>query len=74
MGSNVDLRKFQSGKGAMSVEDAFAKVISGGRPGYKTIIEKRKYPPKCEKCSRDIPKERLEVAPEARVCLKCAPK
>ena len=29
---------------------------------------------KCEKCGRDIPKERLEVAPEARFCLKCAPK
>lgn len=36
-------------------------------------IKKGEYG-KCEKCGRDIPKERLEVAPEARVCLKCAPK
>ena len=29
---------------------------------------------KCEKCLKSIPKERLEAAPEARSCLKCAPK
>jgi len=29
---------------------------------------------KCEKCLKSIPKERLEAAPEARFCLKCAPK
>ncbi len=36
-------------------------------------IEKEKYG-KCEKCGKSIPKERLEIAPEARLCLKCAQK
>ena len=26
---------------------------------------------KCEKCGKSIPKERLEVCPEARTCTKC---
>ncbi len=26
---------------------------------------------KCEKCGENIPKERLEVCPEARTCTKC---
>lgn len=29
---------------------------------------------KCEKCQKSISKERLKIAPEARFCLKCAPK
>ena len=33
-------------------------------------IAKGKYG-KCEKCGKSIPKERLEVYPEARLCLKC---
>lgn len=33
-------------------------------------IEKGKYG-KCEKCGKSIPKERLKVYPEARLCLKC---
>jgi len=28
----------------------------------------------CEKCGKSIPKERLEAAPEARLCSKCVPK
>jgi len=52
MGSNLDLRKFQSGKAALLVEDAFSKIVSGGKPGYKTIIERKKLPPKCEKCGK----------------------
>lgn len=33
-------------------------------------IKEGKYG-KCEKCGNRIPKERLEVAPEARTCTKC---
>lgn len=33
-------------------------------------IKKGKYG-LCEKCGKEIPLERLEVAPEARFCLKC---
>lgn len=33
-------------------------------------IKKRKYGI-CEKCGQEIPLERLEACPEARLCLKC---
>ena len=33
-------------------------------------IKKGRYG-KCEKCEKEIPRERLEVCPEARFCLKC---
>ena len=36
-------------------------------------IEKGTYG-KCEKCQKDIPKERLEIYPEARTCNKCKPR
>ena len=52
MGSSIDLRNFQSGKGARAVEDAFARVVSGGKIGYKTVIEKKTISPKCDKCGR----------------------
>lgn len=49
MGSNIDLREYQDSE---SIEDAFSKIVSGGKHGYKTIIERKKIPPKCEKCGR----------------------
>ncbi len=49
MGSNIDLRKYQDPE---AVADAFSKVVSGGKAGYKTIIERRKDIPKCPKCSK----------------------
>ncbi|MDP1729454.1 MAG: zinc ribbon domain-containing protein [archaeon] len=49
MGSCIDLRKFEDGN---VIEDAFSKIVSGGKLGYKTIIERKKIPPKCEKCGR----------------------
>ncbi len=49
MGSNLDLRKFQNSE---SINDAFSKVVSGGKLGYKTIVERKKIPPKCSKCGR----------------------
>lgn len=67
MGSCLDLRKFQGGKDAKSIEDAFAKVVSGGKMGYKTVIEKRKVPPKCEKCGRG-------GDPEQKFCPQCGGK
>jgi DnaK suppressor protein len=36
-------------------------------------IKKGKYG-KCENCGKKIPKERLEIAPEARLCLLCSAK
>lgn len=49
MGSNLDLRKFQNSD---SIQDAFSKIVSGGKSGYKTIVERKKVPPKCNKCGR----------------------
>jgi len=48
MGSNIDLRKYQDSD---AIVDAFSKIVSG-KMGYKTIIEKKKIPPKCIKCGR----------------------
>jgi RNA polymerase subunit RPABC4/transcription elongation factor Spt4 len=38
MGSNRDLRKYQEED---SIQDAFSKLVSGGKAGFKTIIEKK---------------------------------
>lgn len=48
MGSCIDLRKFQND----SIQDAFSKLVSGNKFGYKTILEKKVIPPRCEKCGR----------------------
>ena len=49
MGENRDLRKYQNDA---AVLDAFSALVSGGKSGYKTVIEKKKVPPKCSKCGR----------------------
>ncbi len=49
MTSNRDLRKLQN---MASVEEAFSALVSGKKYGYKTIIEKKKIPPKCSQCGR----------------------
>jgi len=49
MGSNTDLRKYQDSE---AIENAFSALVSGKKTGYKTIIEKKKIPPKCNKCGR----------------------
>lgn len=48
MGSSLDLRKWQD---PASIQDAFSRVVSG-KVGYKAVIERKKIPPKCEKCGR----------------------
>ena len=49
MTTGHDLRKFQN---ETAIQDAFSALVSGNKPGYKTIIEKKKIPPKCSKCGR----------------------
>lgn len=49
MSSGRDLRKYQDGD---SIQDAFSMIVSGGKVGYKTVIEKKKVPPKCSGCGR----------------------
>ncbi len=48
MGSCIDLRKYQKPD---AIQDAFSKIVSG-RAGYKAVIERKKIPPKCDKCGR----------------------
>ena len=64
MGSNIDLRKYSDPE---AIQDAFSKVVSGGKVGYKTIIERKKLPPKCEKCGRG-------GNPEQKFCPQCGGK
>jgi hypothetical protein len=65
-GSCRDLRSFQESD---AVADAFAKLISGGRPGYKTIIEKDKPVPTCQNqlC-------RLKLTGDEKFCPECGTK
>ena len=49
MGSNIDLRKYED---PSTIQDAFSKIVSGGKSNYKSIIERRKIHPKCMKCDR----------------------
>ncbi len=65
MGSNIDLRKYQD---PTSIEDAFSKIVSGGRPGYKAIIERRKPTPKCSKCGK------LATNEDQKFCAECGGK
>ena len=67
MGSCLDLRNLQSGKGAKAIEEAFGKVVSGGKMGYRTVIEKKKVPPKCTQCGRG-------GDPEQKFCPQCGGK
>ncbi len=48
MGSNIDLRKYED---TTAIEDAFSALVSG-KKGYKTVIERKKPIPKCNKCGR----------------------
>ena len=64
MGSNIDLRKWQS---VDTIQEAFSKVVSGGKSGYKSVIERKKHPPKCVKCGRG-------GDPEQKFCPQCGGK
>ncbi len=47
MGSCKDLSHLNDSE---KIQDAFSKLVSGGKPGYKTIIEKSKQVEKCDNC------------------------
>lgn len=64
MTSNRDLRKMQNSE---DIADAFAALVSGGRPGYKTIIERKKPLPICDKCNR-------KGSEEEKFCSECGGK
>ena len=51
MSSNRDLRQCHDDD---KIIDAFSKLVSGGKAGYKTIIEKNKPTPKCSSCGSTL--------------------
>ncbi len=64
MGSCLDLRSLQS---VEAVEDAFSKLVSGGKAGYKTVIERKKEPIICENC-------KTSLSGEEKFCPECGTK
>ncbi len=50
-GGNRDLRKYQD---STQVADAFSKLVSGGKMGYKTVIEKKVEILKCRSCNSKL--------------------
>ncbi len=48
MGSCLDLREQMDNP---AVHDAFSRIVSGGKLGYKAFIERKVEPIKCPKCS-----------------------
>lgn len=64
MGSCIDLRKLQS---VESVEDAFSRLVSGGKANYKTVIERKKDPVICENC-------KITLSGEEKFCPECGTK
>lgn len=63
MSTGRDLRNFQND----SIADAFSKLVSGGKMGYKTVLEKKVIPPKCIQCGRG-------GDPEQKFCPQCGGK
>lgn len=64
MTSNRDLRHLNDSD---AVADAFAKLVSGGKPGYKTVIEKDKPVPRCKNCN-------VVLTGDEKFCPECGTK
>ena len=63
-GSCKDLSEYQD---VSAVQDAFSALVSGGRPGYKTVIERKKDLPKCLNCEKIL-------KGEEKFCPECGTK
>jgi hypothetical protein len=64
MPSCLDLRKYLENEKTF---DAFSRLVSGGKAGYKSVIEKKKDIPKCKKCGK-------ELTGEEKFCPECGEK
>ena len=51
MGSCLDLRRYVNDQKTF---DAFSRLVSGGKSGYKTVLERKKENPKCSKCGKEL--------------------
>jgi uncharacterized OB-fold protein len=64
MGSCLDLRKYVNDQRTF---DAFSQLVSGGKANYKTVIERKKEVPKCNKCG-------IELEGIEKFCPECGEK
>jgi len=64
-GGGYDLREFQNDDS--KVIDIFSKIVSGGKFGYKTVIEKKKDEKRCANCH--VPLQGVE-----KFCPECGAK
>lgn len=53
--------------GNPDIEAAFSKLVSGGKAGYKTVIERKKEPLKCKNCGNIL-------GGEEKFCPECGMK
>ncbi len=53
----MDGRDLREQMDSQAVADAFAKLVSGGKAGYKTVIEKDKKPKYCQECFHMLKEE-----------------
>jgi len=60
----VDLRKHQDSE---EMQNAFSKLVSGGKQGYRTVIDKNKQPKYCKQCN-------YQVQEEDKFCPNCGAK
>jgi rRNA maturation endonuclease Nob1 len=52
MGSCIDLTRYQDDS---EIQDAFSSIVSGGRYGFKSVVEgKKKEVPRCTNCKNVI--------------------
>ena len=63
-GSCRDLRKYIDDEATYA---AFSRLVSGGKAGYKTIIERKKEPLRCKNCSKIL-------EGEEKFCPECGTK
>jgi len=61
MGSSIDLREFENNE---DIDDAFSALVSGGKAGYKTIIERKKEVSRCSQCENTL-------SGEEKFCPEC---
>ncbi len=59
-GSGRDLRHLQNDD---AIVNAFSALVSGGKMGYKTVIEKKKDPVYCPKCVKLL-SESIKFCPD----------
>lgn len=64
MGYSLDLRDQMN---SAAVENAFSALVSGGKMGYKTVIERKVEPKKCPGCN-------IVLRGEEKFCPECGTK